>query len=87
MKANEASARLLHSILGQMDFMASLLPLGRAYKIPSLWGNQRGMVPDYGFLRQTTVDSRYLKLLISNNRLPRSKNLVPVLTQRSTNRQ
>ena len=34
---------------------------------------------------KSTVDSRYL--LISNNRLSQSENLVPVLTQRSTNRQ
>ena len=34
-----------------------------------------------------TVDSRYLDSLISNNRLSWSRNLAPVLTQRSTNRQ
>ena len=35
--AKEASARQLYSILGQMESMASLLPLGKAFKRPLQW--------------------------------------------------
>lgn len=37
LQASQASARQLHSILGQMESMARLLPLGRAYKRPLQW--------------------------------------------------
>lgn len=37
LKTKQASARRLHSILGQMESMARLLPLGRAYKRALQW--------------------------------------------------
>lgn len=37
LQVDQASARHLHSVLGQMESMADLLPLGRAYKRPLQW--------------------------------------------------